>query len=106
MDFIPDLIDNGVQILNPVQVSARNMAPAELKRRFGAQLAFWGGGIDTQHILPKGSPEEVAANVRQNVEALMPGGGYVFNNVHNIQGEVPAENIEALFDTAYQCGFY
>ena len=106
MDFIPDLIDNGVQILNPVQVSARNMAPAELKRRFGAQLAFWGGGIDTQHILPKGSPEEVAANVRQNVEALMPGGGYVFNNVHNIQGEVPAENIVALFDTAYQCGFY
>jgi uroporphyrinogen decarboxylase len=106
MDFIPDLIDNGVHILNPVQVSARNMDPALLKQRFGRQLAFWGGGVDAQHILPRGAPEEVAANVRQNLRAFMPGGGYVFNNVHNIQGEVPPENIVALFDTAYECGFY
>ena len=66
----------------------------------------WGGGVDAQHILPRGTPTEVADNVRQNMKALMPGGGYVFNNVHNIQGEVPPENIVALFDTAYECGFY
>ncbi|MDH7501544.1 MAG: uroporphyrinogen decarboxylase family protein [Verrucomicrobiota bacterium] len=106
MEFIPDLIDNGIDILNPVQVSARNMNPAELKRRFGNQLAFWGGGCDTQHVLSRGTPAEVAANVRENMRALMPGGGYVFNNVHNIQGEVPPENIVAMFDTAYEFGFY
>ncbi len=105
-DFIPDLIDNGVQILNPIQVSARNMEPSELKRRFGSQLVFWGGGVDTQHILPRGTPREVRENVMRNMEALMPGGGYVFNNVHNIQGEVPPENVLALFDTAYERGFY
>jgi uroporphyrinogen decarboxylase len=106
MDLIPEIIDNGAHILNPVQVSARNMDPVELKRRFGTQMAFWGGGVDAQHILPRGTPKEVAENVRQNVKALMPGGGYVFNNVHNIQGEVPPENVVALFDTAYECGFY
>jgi uroporphyrinogen decarboxylase len=106
MELIPELIDNGAQILNPVQISARNMDPVELKRRFGRQMAFWGGGVDAQHILPRGTPAEVAENVRQNMKALMPGGGYVFNNVHNIQGEVPPENVVALFDTAYECGFY
>jgi uroporphyrinogen decarboxylase len=106
MDFIPDLIDNGADILNPVQVSAHNMDPVELKRRFGRQIAFWGGGVDAQHVLPRGNPLEVAANVRRNLQALMPGGGYIFNNVHNIQGEVPPENVVALFDTAYECGFY
>lgn len=106
MEFIPDLIDNGIHILNPVQVSARNMNPTELKRRFGNQLAFWGGGCDAQHVLSRGTPAEVAANVRENMRALMPGGGYVFNNVHNIQGEVPPENIVAMFDTAYEFGFY
>jgi uroporphyrinogen decarboxylase len=105
-DFIPDLIDNGVHILNPLQISARNMDPQDLKRRFGKQLAFWGGGVDAQHILPQGTPEQVAANVRQNLGALMPGGGYVFNNCHNIQGEVPPENILSMFDIAYECGFY
>ena len=106
LDLIPEIIDNGAHILNPVQVSARNMDPVELKRRFGRQMAFWGGGVDAQHILPRGTPKEVAENVRRNVKAFMPGGGYVFNNVHNIQGEVPPENIVALFDTAYECGFY
>jgi uroporphyrinogen decarboxylase len=106
VDFIPELIDNGADILNPVQLSARNMDPDDLKRRFGQQLAFWGGGVDAQHILPQGTPQEVAADVRRNVRALMPGGGYIFNNCHNIQGEVPPENILALFDTAYECGFY
>jgi uroporphyrinogen decarboxylase len=106
MEFIPEIIDNGAHILNPVQVSARNMDPVELKRRFGGQIAFWGGGVDAQHILPRGTPQEVAANVRRNLQAFMPGGGYIFNNVHNIQGEVPPENILAMFDTAYECGFY
>jgi uroporphyrinogen decarboxylase len=100
------LLDNGIDILNPVQVSARNMDPAELKRRFGGRLSFWGGGVDAQRILPRGTPAEVAANVRLNVAALKPGGGYVFNNVHNIQGEVPPENIVAMFDAAYEGGFY
>jgi len=106
VDFIPELIDNGVDILNPVQISARHMDPVELKRRFGKQLAFWGGGVDAQHILPRGTSQEVAENVRQNLRALMPGGGYVFNNCHNIQGEVPPKNVVALFDTAYESGFY
>lgn len=106
VDFIPELIDNGVHALNPVQVSAVNMDPVELKRRFGQQIAFWGGGVDAQTTLPRGTPAQVAENVRQNLRAFMPGGGYVFNNVHNIQGEVPPENIVALFDTAYEVGFY
>jgi uroporphyrinogen decarboxylase len=105
-EFIPDLIDNGVHILNPVQISARNMEPADLKARFGDQLVFWGGGIDTQRVLPLGTPAEVAEGVRHNVRTFMPGGGYVFNNVHNIQGDVPPQNIVALFDAAHETGFY
>ncbi len=105
-DLIPEIIDNGAHILNPVQVSARNMDPATLKRRFGEQIVFWGGGVDAQHILPRGTPAEVSENVRRNLEAFMPHGGYVFNNVHNIQGEVPPDNILAMFDTAFEYGFY
>jgi uroporphyrinogen decarboxylase len=104
--FIPDLLENGIHILNPVQISARHMDPFELKRRFGRDLVFWGGGCDSQRVLPRGTPSEVAENVRRNLEALRPGGGYVFNSIHNIQGEVPPENIIAMFDTAYECGFY
>ncbi|MBM4156980.1 MAG: hypothetical protein FJ221_18440, partial [Lentisphaerae bacterium] len=76
------------------------------KRQFGRDLVFWGGGCDAQHVLPRGTPAEVAENVRRHVKAFMPGGGYIFNNVHNIQGEVPPENIVSLFDTAYEAGFY
>ncbi len=104
--FIPDLLDNGVHILNPVQVSARAMDPTELKRRYGREIVFWGGGIDAQHVLPSAAPAQVAQEVRRNLRAFMPGGGYVFNNVHNIQGDVPPENVVALFDTAYEFGFY
>lgn len=104
--FIPDLMGSGIHVLNPVQLSARDMDPFDLKRRFGRDLAFWGGGCDSQHVLPRGTPAEVAANVRRNLEAFKPGGGYVFNSVHNIQGDVPPENIVALFDTAYTYGFY
>jgi len=105
-EYIPDLLDNGVQVLNPVQLSAKGMDPVALKAKYGHQLVFWGGGCDSQHILPRGTPGEVAAEVRRNVEAFKPGGGYVFNNVHNIQGDVPPENVLAMFDAAYERGFY
>jgi uroporphyrinogen decarboxylase len=106
IDYIPDLIDNGVDILNPVQISADSMDPKELKSRFGKDIALWGGGIDAQHILPYATSEEVREQVRRNIEIFKPGGGYVFSNVHNIQVGVPAENIEAFFDAAYEFGFY
>jgi len=104
--FIPDLIDNGIHILNPVQTSARNMDPVDLKRRFGRDLVFWGGGCDAQRILTRGTPTEVRAAVKANLAAFMPGGGYVFNSIHNIQGEVPPENIVALYDAAFDFGRY
>jgi uroporphyrinogen decarboxylase len=104
--YIPDLIDNGVQILNPVQISATGMDPQMLKEKFGKELVFWGGAIDSQRVLPQGSPAEVRRQVGENLQAFKPGGGYVFNNVHNIQAGVPAENIVALYDAAYEFGFY
>jgi len=104
--YIPDLIDNGVDILNPVQIGLAHMEPAVLKERFGRQIAFWGGGIDAQHILPVVSPDEVRKHVRKNLEAFKPGGGYVFNNVHNIQHGVPPANVVTLFDAAYEFGSY
>jgi uroporphyrinogen decarboxylase len=106
MNYIPDLLDNGIDILNPVQISAANMAQRELKARYGDRLVFWGGGIDTQHVLPFAPPDEIRQHVRENIEIFKPGGGYVFNNVHNIQAGVPAENIVALFDAAREFGFY
>ncbi len=106
VEYIPDLLDNGIHVLNPVQISAARMAPADLKARFGEQLVFWGGAIDAQHVLPTAPPEQIRAEVRQNLEAFKPGGGYVFNNVHNIQAGVPAENIVALYEAAYEFGWY
>ena len=106
MQFIPDLIDNGIDVLNPVQISAAGMDPAELKARFGDRLSFWGGAIDTQHVLPTASAEVVRRHVELNLAIFKPGGGYVFNNVHNIQAGVPPENIVAMFDAAYEFGFY
>lgn len=104
--FIPDLLDNGIDILNPVQISARDMDPITLKAEYGERLTFWGGAIDAQHVLPTATPEEIRAHVRRNLEIWKPGGGYVFNNVHNIQAGVPPENIVALYDAAYEFGFY
>ena len=106
LEFIPDLLDNGIHILNPVQISAAHMEPAKLKARFGKDLVFWGGAIDTQHVLPSVSPETVREQVRRHLEIWKAGGGYVFNNVHNLQADVPPENIVALFDAAYEYGFY
>ena len=98
--LIPDLIEAGVQILNPVQISAAGMDPVRLKREFGADLTFWGGGCDTQHTLPRSTAEEVAAEVKRLLGIFAPGGGYVFNQVHNIQADVPPENIVAMLETA------
>ncbi len=95
-ELIPGLIDAGVDILNPVQISARGMDPARLKREFGDRLCFWGGGCDTQAVLPFASPEEVYQHTRQNIEIFKPGGGFVFCQVHNIQAGVPPENIAAM----------
>jgi uroporphyrinogen decarboxylase len=104
--LIPDLLDNGIDILNPVQISAADMDPRDLKAQFGDKLTFWGGGIDTQHVLSVASPAEIKKHVRRNLEVFKPGGGYVFNSVDNIQAGVPPENIVALFDAAHEYGFY
>jgi len=100
IDLIDELLDNGIDILNPVQISAGRMDPRELKAGYGNRLVFWGGGIDAQHVLPFATADQVRENVRENIEIFKPGGGYVFNNVHNIQAGVPAENIVAMFDAA------
>jgi uroporphyrinogen decarboxylase len=97
--FINDIIDNGVDALNPVQISAANMDPATLKKNYGDRISFW-GGISTQQVLPYGTPDEVRAEVRHMIDCLGGQGGYVLNSVHNIQGDVPAENIEAMLDEA------
>lgn len=99
--LIPDLIDAGVDILNPVQVSAAHMDTRRLKSEYGRELAFW-GAIDNQGLLPKGTPEEVRAEVRRRIQDLGPGGGYVLAAAHNIQADVPPENVIAMFDEARQ----
>ncbi len=99
--LIPHLIDAGIDILNPVQITAANMDPAVLKQRYGDRLIFWGGGCATQGVLDRGTPVEVRANVRHLAGILGAGGGMVFNQVHNIMGDVPPENVVAMLDEAY-----
>ena len=104
--LIPDLIEAGIDILNPVQISAAGMDPVELKREFGQDLVFWGGGVDTQAVLGTATPEEVEAHVKCNIEALAPGGGFVFAAVHDIQANVPPENIVAMWESWKAHGGY
>ena len=105
--LIPDLIDAGVDILNPVQVNAANMDSAQLKRDYGKDLSFWGGGVDTQMAFDENhTPDEVRVDVRKRLHDFMPGGGFVFNTVHNIQGNVPPENIMAMWETLQEYGKY
>jgi uroporphyrinogen decarboxylase len=104
--LIPDFLEMGVDILNPIHIRAKDMAPAALKRDFGRDLVFWGGGVDTQGILPTGTPQQVKDDVRRNIEALAPGGGYVFNTIHNIQADVPPVNIIAMWETLQEYGVY
>ncbi len=104
-DLIPDLIECGVDILNPVQVTARGMDDtARLKREFGADLTFW-GGVDTQQVMPRGTPQEVKDQVKRRIDDVAPGGGYVLNTVHNIQGDVPPGNIVALVEALAEYGW-
>ncbi len=105
-EIIPDLIDAGADILNPVQVSAAGMDSHGLKRDFGGDVTFWGGGVDTQRVLPCGTPREVRDEVKRRIDHLAPGGGFVFNTVHNIQADVPPENILAMREALREHGRY
>ena len=102
--LIPHMIEAGIDILNPIQTSAANMQPERLKAEFGGKIVFWGGGCDTQQVLPTATPEEIRDHVRERLAIFKPGGGYVFNQVHNIQTNVPAENVIAMLDAAYEFG--
>ena len=106
VELIPDLIEVGVDILNPVQTSAAGMEPGRLKRDCGDRLTFWGGGCCPQRVLPFGTPEEVAADVRERLRVFAPGGGYVFAPIHDVQPDVPPQNLVAMFDAALRWGWY
>lgn len=106
MDLAEDFIEAGFDILNPVQCSAARMDPARLKARLGDRLTFWGGGVDTQRTLPFGTPDEVRQEVRERIEIFGPGGGFVFNTIHNVQPQVPIENLMAMLETVQECGRY
>ena len=96
-DLLPEFIDAGFDIFNPVQCSAVRMEPRELKREFGRHIVFWGGGVDTQKTLAFGTPDEVYREVRERIDIFAPGGGFVFNAIHNVQANVPPENVRAMF---------
>ena len=104
--FIPDFIEIGIDILNPIQVSAEGMDTKLLKREFGQDIVFWGGGVDTQLVLPRGTTQEVKDEVKRRIDDLAPGGGFVFATVHNIQSDVPPENILAMVETLREYGRY
>lgn len=104
--FLPDFIDAGVDILNPVHTTAAGMEPRALKRDFGDSITFWGGGVETQTVLPTGTPDDVRDNVKRNIDALAPGGGYVFAGIHNIQADVPPENILAFWEAWQEFAAY
>ena len=96
--LMPDLIEAGYDIINPVQTNCLDMEPERLKREFGRDITFWGGGCDTSQVLNRSTPPEVRAHVLRRLEILAPGGGFVFNTVHNILPEVPPENIVAMYE--------
>jgi uroporphyrinogen decarboxylase len=96
--LLPDLIEAGFEVINPVQTACHGMEPESLKKDFGRDVTFWGGGADTRHILNRGTPQQVKDDVRRRIDILAPGGGFVFNTIHNILPDVPPENIEAMYD--------
>jgi uroporphyrinogen decarboxylase len=104
--LIPDFIEMGIDAINPVQVSAAGMDTAALKREFGRDIAFWGAGCDSQIVLPYGTPDEVADEVRRRIDDLAPGGGFVFSPIHNVQVGVPPANVVAMFKAAREYGVY
>ncbi len=103
VQLLPDIVEAGFDIVNPVQCSAAGMDPRTLKDRFGDKVTFWGGGVDTQKTLPFGTPDEVRREVRERIEVFGRGGGFVFNTVHNVQARTPAANLVALYDTVREC---
>jgi len=105
-ELLPGLIEAGLDAINPVQISCRGMEAAGLKRDFGKDITFWGGGCDTQRVLIGGTPEEVGAHVSGQVKTLKPGGGFVFQQVHNILANVPPENIVEMYRAALEAGRY
>ncbi len=102
--LIPDLIEAGIDILNPVQVNAAGMDTKRLKKEFGDVLVFWGGGCDTQRILPYGTRQEIRDEVKRRIDDLAPGGGFVFTQVHNILPDVPPENMMAMYEAVWEFG--
>jgi uroporphyrinogen decarboxylase len=104
--IIPDLIEAGMEILNPVQFTAAGMDLSGLKKDFGRDITFWGGGVDTQSTLVKGTPQEVADEVKRILDIMAPGGGFVFAPVHNVQDDVPAANFWAMWETLQNYGRY
>ena len=104
--LLQSFIDMGIDIINPVHISAKGMEPEGLKADFGKKVTFWGGGVETQNILPTGTPKQVREDVKKNVIVLKQDGGYVFNTVHNIQGEVSPQNIIAMWEALQEYGTY
>jgi uroporphyrinogen decarboxylase len=106
MSLLPELIDAGMDCFNTVQTDAAGMDAMELKRRFGQNITFWGGGVDTHRIMPFATPDQVREDVRRRIKIFAPGGGYVFATIHNILGDVPPENILAAVDAVLEFGGY
>jgi len=104
--LIESFIGMGIDIINPVHITVEDMAPAELKKDFGNDITFWGGGVETQFVLPKGTVIDIKENVKRNLNAFMPGGGFVFATVHNIMAEVPPQNILAMIEALKKNGVY
>jgi uroporphyrinogen decarboxylase len=105
-ELMPDLIDIGVDALNPVQVSAEGMETAHLKKEFGRDLTFWGGTVDPQKTLARGTPEDVKTETTRRILDLKPGGGFVIASIHNMQARVPVENILAFWEAVEEAGDY
>ena len=101
--LLPDMVEAGFDVVNPVQCSAAGMDPRTLKQQFGDRVTFWGGGVDTQKTLPFGTPDEVRKEVKERIEVFGAGGGFVFNTVHNVQAGVPVENLVALYEAVREC---
>ena len=104
--LIADFVEAGFDILNPVQTSAANMDPRMLKAKYGDKIVFWGGGVGTQDVLPFGTPEQVKKDVQQRIRTFAPGGGFVFNTVHNVQPRIPVENVVAMYGAVREYGKY
>jgi uroporphyrinogen decarboxylase len=102
--LMPDLIEAGYDVINPVQTTSRGMDPDGLKADFGKDICFWGGGCDTRHVLPEGTPQNVKDHVKRRLDVFMPGGGFVFNTIHNILPEVPPQNIVAMYEAVEEYG--